>query len=130
MSKATHEAWRVGQQFVGGIPIYIGDRHFFTVLPPIEAGDFKRAHLAAAAPDLLAALEEADRVICSALDAAGFYELYPDKAEREAAHAKHITIALIRSAIAKATQSSAGSTGGNSVRKGGRGESPEPERGG
>jgi hypothetical protein len=60
------------------------------------------ANLFIAGGGMLAALKTADQVICSALDSAGFAELYPNKQEREAAHAEHITIKLIRAAIKKA----------------------------
>lgn len=56
-TRPSHETWTVGEQYVGGIPLYVGDRHFFTVLGPIGSDDFSRAHIAAAAPDMLAALQ-------------------------------------------------------------------------
>ena len=59
----AEENWKVGEQYTGGIPIYIGDHHFFTVLAPISGEDFERAHLIAAAPAMLKALKRASELL-------------------------------------------------------------------
>jgi hypothetical protein len=69
--------------------------------------------LAQAGPDLLAAVRVAQKFF---INPGSFNPL----------DVEHI----YEAAIAKATKASAGSTGGESVRKGGRGESPEQERSG
>jgi hypothetical protein len=60
----TPGPWKVGPEYIAGIPIYFSDdTHFCTISRPLTLTDYANANLIAAAPELLEALKEAKELI-------------------------------------------------------------------